>query len=227
MPTQFQQVQGYLRDTLIFFRSHIASLAMLALPYAILSELANYFYLSPMEDANNKVMAGMMVEMLISPIYQSAIILYIAAALGGQQRTAVACYQHSVRYWPAMLMLTLITTCAAMAGLSLFVLPGVYILVRLCLCDMFCIMEQRSVVDSLKMSFNATAPFTWIIFLGLLILFPGITTITMMLGQLSVGVNNSLATLPITLVQALLQSLITLYLFRVYSAVGSQPQKAD
>ena len=218
MQTTPQQVQTYLRDTLNFFRAHLKTLAVLVLPYVVASELVNQFYVRQL-DAGNRMVSGLMVEMILHPILQSVLILFLAAAIGGHQKSVKDCYQYSVQYWPRMLVLTILSTLGIMSGLSLFIVPGIYLMIRLTMADMFLVLENQNVVASLRSSFAATVPATWLIFLGLAMLFPGVTALSLGLSHISHSLGNPLTSLVISMVQAVLNTLYTIYLFRVFSAI--------
>ncbi|WP_281648037.1 YciC family protein [Parendozoicomonas sp. Alg238-R29] len=217
MQTTPQQVQIYLRDTLTFFRSHISTLAVIILPYALLSELVHRLVIKSLTEAD-QLYAGLMTELALYPIVHSVLILFIAAVIGGQQRSIGECYRYSVPFWPRMLLLTLLSTLAIMAGLSLFILPGIIVMIRLALSDMYCMLEGTSVTESIRRSFITSSSVTWVIFLGLAILFPTVTMFSIALAQFSAGMDNPAISVVVTSFQALLQTLYPIYLFRVYSA---------
>ena len=206
METTLQQVQTFIRDTLSFFRSHIASLAIIVIPYALMSEVVHRLVIKSMSSAN-QLYAGVMTELVLYPIIHSVLILYVAAVVAGQHRSIGECYSYSVPFWPRMLLLTLLSTIAIMAGLSLFIIPGIIIMIRLALSDMYCMLEGASVSESIRKSFTASSSRTWVILVGLAILFPIVTMSSIALAQLSAGINSSLLSMPITILQALLQTL--------------------
>ncbi len=216
MQTTPQQVQGYLQDTLRFFRAHMGSLTLLALPYALASELLQMFVLSSAK-GSELVAQSLLAELIIYPIFQSALIVFIGSTINGQNRSFSQCYTLSAPYWPRMLLLTLITTLGVMGGFSLFILPGLFLMVRLALSDMYCMIENRPVVESIRLSVQGSQPVSWVIFLGLAMLFPAITLASIALSQTAVSVGNPLFTFVISLMQALLNTLYSIYLFRVYS----------
>ncbi|CAM3567060.1 YciC family protein [Parendozoicomonas haliclonae] len=218
MQTTPALVHSYLQDTLRFFRGNLKNLALIVLPYALVSELVYRFYILGLPK-EQQLFSGFMVEIILFPILQTVVVLYMAAAVSGHQRGPLQCYQHSVQFWPRMLMLSIVTTLAVMAGLSLFIVPGIYLLVRLCLSEMFCILDRQSLFEGMRSSFGATVPVTWVIFLGLVILFPGITAITLGLAQMVGATDTPLVSIAVGVVQGVLRSLYAIYLFRVYSAI--------
>ncbi|MCL6271570.1 hypothetical protein M3P05_16765 [Sansalvadorimonas sp. 2012CJ34-2] len=221
MLTTSQKVQGYLQDTLRFFRANIGSLALLALPYAVLSEAFQLFVLSSAKGPN-LVGMSLMAELTLYPIFQSALIIFIGSAISGNIRPFGQCYSISAAYWPRMLLLTLLSTIATMGGFFLFIVPGLFIMVRLALSDMFCMVENRSVADSIRLSVAASQKVSWVIFLGLALLFPTVTIISIGLSQATASIANPVLGFMVAAVQALLNTLYSIYLFRVFSDVRSQ-----
>ncbi|MTI12350.1 YciC family protein [Sansalvadorimonas verongulae] len=221
METTLQQVQSYLRDTFTFFRSNMASLALIVIPYALLSEVLLRLVVRSMP-MGEQLYAGVITELALYPIVHSVLILYMAAVIGGQRRSVGECYTYSVSFWPRMMLLTMLSTIAIMAGLSLFVIPGLIIVVRLSLSDMYCMLERTSVTDSIRKSLLHTGSRTWVIFLGLAFLFPMVTMASLVMAQASANLNNPLISVIITMVQALLQTLYPIYLYRIYSSIPKQ-----
>ncbi len=212
------QVRNYLSDTLTFFRSHLTSLFLIVLPYALLSELALHFYIQKQE-AQQQLIAVFFVEMILFPILQTVIVLYMAAAVSGQRRSPLQCYSFSVQFWPRMLLLSVFTMVTVISGLSLFIVPGIYLLIRFSLSEMFCIIERQSLIASISSSFSATVPVTWVIVIGLGILFPAITATTLVISKMAHNIDLPLASFAATAVQGVLRSLYIIYLFRVFSAI--------
>lgn len=218
MQTSPAPVSLYINDAVKFFKGNAQGLALIVLPYAILNELALLFYIKG-QTINQQLLSILALELLLFPILRTVVILYSAAKIGGYPRSVIACYSHSVQFWPQMLLLTLFVLIASTTGFFLFIIPGIFILVRLALSEMFLILGKQGLFRSINLSIAATgAPWGWVLFKGLALLFPLITALTVVLSQLLAAFDNAIVSFLITWLLSMLRCLYIIFLYRIYSA---------
>ncbi len=215
-------VAVYINDAITFFKNNIGSLALLVLPYAVLNELAMLFYIKG-QNVNEQLISILLLELLLFPILRTGVILFCAARVSGHSRSVWQCYSYSVQFWPRMLLLTVFVMASTTAGLFLFFIPGIFLLIRFSLSEMFCILGNNSLLRSINLSFVATgSPWGWLILKGLLILFPIITGITLLTSNVIVALDIPLLTPMLTLLLSVLRCLYIIFMYRIYTAWQQQ-----
>ncbi|MDF0731469.1 YciC family protein [Pseudomonas entomophila] len=144
-----------LRDSLFFFRRHLASIAQLCLPLVVLEALLTQVLYRQLGDQASPAY-GMLVSLLLYPLYSAALILYLDTRSNGQHVSKRNLFARAVQLWPAMALLILISSLLIMAGLALFVFPGVWIMINLIFAEYLLVLRGLPVVQSMRESARMT-----------------------------------------------------------------------
>ncbi|QXH47562.1 hypothetical protein KSS93_06485 [Pseudomonas xanthosomatis] len=144
-----------LRDSLYFFRHHLANILQLCLPLVVLEALASQLLYSQLGEQASPAY-GMLVSLLFYPLYSAALILYLDTRSNGEPVAKRNLFARAVQLWPALALLILISSLLIMAGLALFIFPGVWIMVNLVFAEYLLVLRGLPVVEAMRTSARMT-----------------------------------------------------------------------
>ncbi|QXH52191.1 hypothetical protein KSS94_03365 [Pseudomonas fakonensis] len=144
-----------LRDSLYFFRRHLANILQLCLPLVVLEALATQLLYNQLGEQASPAY-GMLVSLLFYPLYSAALILYLDTRSNGEPVAKRNLFARAVQLWPALALLILISSLLIMAGLALFIFPGVWIMVNLVFAEYLLVLRGLPVVEAMRTSARMT-----------------------------------------------------------------------
>lgn len=144
-----------LRDSLYFFRRHLVSILQLCLPLVVLEVLCTQLLYNQLGDKASPAY-GMLVSLLFYPLYSAALILYLDTRSNGNPIAKRNLFARAVQLWPALALLILISSLLIMAGLMLFIFPGVWVMVNLVFAEYLLVLRGLPVVESMRTSARMT-----------------------------------------------------------------------
>jgi len=144
-----------LRDSLHFFRYHLTSIIALCLPLVVLEALLTQLLNLQMADQASPAY-GMLVSLLFYPLYSAALILYLDTRSNGQDISRRDLFARAVQLWPQLALLLLISSLLIMAGLALFIVPGVWIMINLVFAEYLLVLRGLPVVQAMRESARMT-----------------------------------------------------------------------
>ncbi|MDF9620612.1 YciC family protein [Pseudomonas entomophila] len=144
-----------LRDSLYFFRRHLTSILQLCLPLVMLEALGTQLLYQQLGEQASPAY-GMLVSLLFYPLYSAALILYLDTRSNGQAIAKRDLFARAVQLWPALALLILISSLLIMAGLALFIFPGVWIMVNLVFAEYLLVLRGLPVIESMRTSARMT-----------------------------------------------------------------------
>ena len=151
-----------LRDAWYFFHRHAIHLATLCLPLLLLEALTGQL-LAPHLDAWNGA-AELVAGLVFYPVYGAALIPYLDTRTRGQTPGHAALLAMALRLWPSLALLTALSNLAIMLGASLFILPGLWLMVRLAFADFLLVLQGFTPLAALGDSMALTRGQFWRIF---------------------------------------------------------------
>jgi len=144
-----------LRDSLYFFRRHLPSILQLCLPLVVLEALLTQLLYRQLGDQASPAY-GMLVSLLFYPLYSAALILFLDTRSNGQTTANRDLFARAVQLWPQLALLILISSLLIMAGLALFIFPGVWIMINLVFAEYLLVLRGLPVVQSMRESARMT-----------------------------------------------------------------------
>ena len=144
-----------LRDSLYFFRRHLPNILQLCLPLVVLEALCSQLLYRELGEQASPAY-GMLVSLLFYPLYSAALILYLDTRSNGDAIAKRNLFARAVQLWPALALLILISSLLIMAGLMLFIFPGVWIMVNLVFAEYLLVLRGLPVVESMRTSARMT-----------------------------------------------------------------------
>jgi len=144
-----------LTDSLYFFRRNLASILTLCLPLVILEALAKQV-LSNALPGNASSAYELLVGLLFYPLYTGALILFLDARSRGEQPAARNLLAMALRMWPTFAVMSALSTLLIMFGLSLFFIPGIWVMVKLVFSEYLLVLRGLTPLNAMRGSFAMT-----------------------------------------------------------------------
>ncbi|MGE7992184.1 YciC family protein [Pseudomonas sp. NPDC089554] len=144
-----------LRDSLYFFRRHLTSIVQLCLPLVVLEALSTQLLYSQLGEQASPAY-GMLLSVLFYPLYSAALILYLDTRSNGQDTRKRDLFARAVQLWPTLALLILISSLLIVAGLALFVLPGIWVMINLVFAEYLLVLRGLPVIQSMRESARMT-----------------------------------------------------------------------
>ncbi|MCY1539367.1 hypothetical protein D9M68_749490 [compost metagenome] len=156
-----------LRDAWYFFSHNLLSITRLCLPLVVLESLLQQ-QVSAAVGVESATVYGILVGLLFYPLYTGALIRFLAARSNGESPALLDLLASSLQLWPRFVLLAGLSTLAIMLGASLFVLPGLWIMVKLAFAEYLLVLRGLAPLQAIQESFELTSGYFWQILLCIL-----------------------------------------------------------
>jgi hypothetical protein len=210
-----------LRDAWYFYSRNLLTLALLCLPLIALEatlshQIANYV------DEGSLTLARLAISLAIYPLYSVPLILFLDARSNGHQPKVLDLLAAGLRFWPAFALLTGLATTAIMLGASLFVLPGIWLMVKLAFAEYLLVLDRQTPLQALHASFKLTHGYFWPTLACVLTLMLPLWLVDGW-SQSSLGVaDDALKSILIDIANRFLQLFSSIVLFRLFMLRSAQ-----
>ncbi|UTW06607.1 YciC family protein [Pseudomonas benzenivorans] len=156
-----------LRDALYFFSHNLLAIASLCLPLVVLEAVVQQQVTSQV-GLESAMPYRLLVGLLFYPLYTGALILFLDARSQGQPPRLRDLLAASLGLWPRFALLAGLSALAIMLGASLFILPGLWIMIKLSFAEFLLILRGLGPLKALQESFELTTGYFWPILLCVL-----------------------------------------------------------
>lgn len=164
----------YLKQSYFFFRSNFSNLISIQLPFIAVLMLIQHTVIGGIEEGanlQNDLFLLTAMDLLFVPIYLGATIFYMQSIVDSRPISTLQAWAWGLQNWGRLFFTFLLSALAISVGLMLLVLPGLYIAVRLGLANQVCLLERKSPIEAMKMSWAGTADLFWTLAKGLAIIY--------------------------------------------------------
>ncbi len=217
------KTQKILADAWYFYTLNFRYLLYLCIPFvfaeALLSE--GFLALSDHGEGEQNIPIGYFVPQLaVYPLYTAILIQFLQARSKGTLIDRKRIIGNALRLWPTMLLLVVMEFVLFFLGFMLFVLPGIWVAVRMAFAEFRLVENDEQPVDALRKSFALTERDFWLVFAVMLI-----SEGLIVLAKLAMpGVLEMLGNLFILhvlwhMVAVMLQMFPTIALYRLYMQI--------
>lgn len=214
-------IREALTDTVSFFRNHLAALAALIIPFAILHEVVVMGLSGLAEKSPNPEVFGVVVSIAtfcIMPLVAAASVFLISSIARGEPIRISECWRLGLKFWWPALKVHFLVVAIVTVGLFLLIVPGVIAGALLAFSVFEVLLNGERTVDALKKSYVSAKPFLGTLILGIL----NITIILYLPRFLVVSLMEEGSTPYVTfyyvanVVYWLLEVIFTIFFYRVY-----------
>ncbi|HCP53380.1 MULTISPECIES: YciC family protein [Pseudomonas] len=210
-----------LRDAWYFFRNNLSAIARLCLPLIVLESLAQQL-LSQAVGPDTQAPYSLLIGLIFYPIYTGALILFLDARSNGQAPAARDLIATSLRFWPQLALLTGLSTLAILLGASLFVLPGLWIMIKLAFAEYLLVLRGLTPLKALHESFEQTRGAFWQILTCVLCVMVPLWSLDLLIQGNEPG-SNMLLNVAMDSGNGFLQLFASVVLFRLFMLNTPQP----
>lgn len=218
-----------LRETFSFWWRNLPAIALIAIPFSLLSSLVTLVLGAPLTPQPDDTISvnGVAVSLIfiVRTFAEAALIVQLAAILAGKARGLAECALIALTVAPALLLCNLVVLAGASLGLLLFILPGAWIYIRLSMAPFMVTLEKAGPGEALKQSLLRTRAVQWEMLAGWLVMLLGLLTISAMAGAIltTLSGSNMAAGVLLDLLTAVAGAILHVFLFRYYGLTSEQP----
>ncbi|MGB0733336.1 MAG: YciC family protein [Pontibacterium sp.] len=216
-----QTTFDYVKQSLFFFRTHWISIAQIIVPFALIESVLSMALLpsepTP-EDILKELPTLLIVNFMLLPVYQAALITYMAAIVRDNYISAFQAIRLGLNHLVPLILVYLLMGLAITAGFMMLLVPGIFLLFTLSYAEFINVLERKNPFKSIEESIRRATPIFFTLFVGKSIIFFGLFIL-----QNAILVMSEVLGLPKTVVDvagsmlfSLLFSLITIFGFRLY-----------
>lgn len=214
-----------IQDSLYFFRNNLGRILVLCLPLVVLEALAKQALGSAMS-ADASPAYNLVVGLFFYPLYTAALILFLDARSRGEEPQTRDLLAMAVRLWPTFAVLSAMSTLLLMFGLSLFIVPGIWVMIKLAFCEYLLVLRRLTPFMAMRESMlMTTGHFTRILMCVLCVYIP-----LSLLEGVSLYLLPEPQSAPITLVidsiSSFLQLFTSIVMFRLFMLISEPAQNA-
>lgn len=225
-----------LKESLFFFKSNVGSICAIVLPLIIPLELF-YGLCDALYQGDNEAILWLAsgAGLLITPIYQGALILFLASVLTDEYLPVKTCYQRALKFWLPLMVVYIVSFLITVFGFMLLILPGLIVIGKLAFAEFDCLLHNKSGIEALRESWENSRNEQWQLIAGL-VLIPVAITIPLLLLESFLellGLAGPVFTFISGVVSSVLFTLSTIFAFRIYTlkperfAGSDTPEKAE
>lgn len=220
----FQRLQEALR----FWWRHLPAIALVTVPFSLLSSVVVLGLGQPLSGLEQEMptvnSASLVALFAVRTLAEAALIGQLAALLAGQPRKLTDLALLALLTAPALLLANALILLGASFGLLLFILPGLWIFVRLSLAAFLIVLEGQPALAALQQSVVRTGDWQWEMLIAWLFLLMTVLFASQLIGALLMTLlGNAGAGVLLDIFTGLGSALLQVLLFRYYSL--SQPTR--
>jgi len=215
-----------LRDSLYFFKRNLGQIVQLCLPLVMLEALLQQV-VDHSTEPDSFPGISVIVGLLVYPLYTAALILFLDARSRGESPRNRDLLAMAASLWPRFALLTALNTVLILLGLSLYFLPGIYLMVTLAFGEYLLVLRGLAPLAAMKESLRMTQGHFLRILLcilcvmGPLWLLKGVTLAAYPEPQ------NPVISLLIDSAHSFLQLFTSVVLFRLFMLINPLPERND
>jgi small-conductance mechanosensitive channel len=214
-----------IQDSLYFFRRNLANILTLCLPLVILEALTKQAMASSMAGENSGTWQ-LLIGLLFYPLYTGALILFLDAKTRGEEPAKRNLLAMTLRIWPTFAVLTALSTLLIMAGLSLFILPGVWVMIKLVFSEYLLVLRGMQPLAAMRASFAMTKGHVVRILGCVLCVYIPLSLLEGLSYYVLPDQQSPLLSLAVDSTSSFLQLFISVVMFRLFMLI-EQPSRAD
>ena len=211
-----------LRDSFYFFRINLWAILRLCLPLVVCEALAREL-VARASGPDATVMYDVAVGLLFYPLYTAALILFLDARTDGYEPQGRHLLGKALHLWPRFALMAAISTLLIMFGMWLFVLPGLYLMIKLSFSEYLLVLRNITPLQAMRESFDMTKGKFWPILFTLLAIMIPLWLLDGLSAMAWTDTQPTLVRLLVDSVNSFLQLLPSVVLFRLFMLMS----KAD
>ena len=148
-------VFSILREAWFFYSNNLRTIIPLCLPLIVLESCVRLLIEHSL-GKNALPAQELLTGILFYPLYIGSLILYLDARTRGHDPGVRQVWARMLQLWPALAVLAALGTLLIVLGASLFVLPALWVMVKIAFAEYLLVLRGMSPLQALKESFAQT-----------------------------------------------------------------------
>ena len=148
-------VFSILRDAWFFYSNNLRTIALLCLPLIVLESCVRLL-VERWLGTNALPAQELLTGILFYPLYVGSLILFLDARTQGYHPGVRQVWARMLPLWPALAVLAALGTLLIVLGASLFVLPALWVMVKIAFAEYLLVLRGLTPLQALKQSFVQT-----------------------------------------------------------------------
>ena len=221
------QIQTILTDAYLFFRSHIKTITAVCLPFLFAASFFDFILAKNFRETPLAIFSPLALNLLIYPIYTAALIQLMAARARKEQPSNSALIAAALQQWFPLLILKTVSVFIIGLGISMLVLPGIWLAVRLAFAEFHLVLFGVTPKVAIQKSFADTRNHIGLVFVLLFVTYVPIFILG--LGADSIVqtlTGNEFLRIVVNTVSSLIALFVHVVLFRAFMDVIAEPAPA-
>lgn len=213
-------------DALQFFLNHLFQIAALCLPWLTAAALVEYGIMMIGQNAEKStplLLVAFTFDLLIYPVYKGALIMLMARRAQREHPANKELTGAAIKNWQPLFLIHIIISGLKAMGFMLFIVPGIYLSVRLAFSEFHLVLEGLKPVDAIQKSFQATRSYSGLILLLLAMFMIPIALLTISLvGMLEAFKLDLVFNVMMGALISFLTLIVDVVIFRVYMSARQE-----
>ena len=215
-----------LRDSLYFFKRNLSQIVQLCLPLVILEALLQQV-VDHSTEPDSFPGISVIVGLLVYPLYTGALILFLDARSRGESPRNRDLLTRSAWLWPRFALLTALNTLLILLGLSLYFLPGIWLMVTLAFGEYLLVLRGLAPLAAMKESQRLTRGHFQRILVCILCVMAPLWLLKGVTLNVYPEPQNPVISLLIDSAHSFLQLFTSVVVFRLFMLISDVPEKID
>ncbi|MCU1759373.1 hypothetical protein NTD84_06515 [Pseudomonas sp. 14P_8.1_Bac3] len=215
-----------LRDSLYFFKRNLGQIVQLCLPLVIFEALLQQM-VDRSTDPDSFPGISVIVGLLVYPLYTAALILFLDARSRGESPRNRDLLARAAYLWPRFALLTALNTLLILLGLSLYFLPGIWLMVVLSFGEYLLVLRGMAPLTAMKASLRLTRGHFLRILVCILCVMGPLWVLKGLTLQLYPEPQNPVISLLLDSAHSFLQLFTSVVLFRLFMLIDDAPEQID
>lgn len=209
-------MSSILSDVFYFYKNNYSKLLAYIIPVSLLVSvisllIANSF---PITDDLQRIKVLVAVNFIFNPLYLAGLIYLLSALSNNKSISITQCLGLAMTQWFVVFSVSFLYGLLTGIGLFLFVVPGIWIFMRLILSPFLVVLNKVSPADAISESFSLTKNEFWNISGTTILIFSLIILIQQ--GIISALPDTTVVTILISVLGDIFWSVLTILWFRYY-----------
>ncbi|WP_296258833.1 MULTISPECIES: YciC family protein [unclassified Pseudomonas] len=214
-----------IQDSLYFFRRNFASILTLCLPLVVLEALTKQL-LASASGPDSSASWQLLIGLLFYPLYTGALILFLSAKTRSETPAKRDLLAATLRMWPTFAVLTALSTLLIMAGLSLFIAPGVWVMIKLVFSEYLLVLRGLGPLEAMRESFRMTRGHMVRILTCVLFVYIPLSVLEALSYYVLPDQQSPLLSLAVDSISSFLQLFISVAMFRLFMLIDEPARPA-
>ncbi len=207
-----------LLETFYFFKNNVLGIFNVIFPLIFLQTLLVLFLELFIGENDFFQFISMGILFGVYPIYQGAVIYYIASISMGERLTVKHCYQLAIRNWLPLIVFYTFSSALMILGLLMLVVPGLIVFSRVSFGEFYCLFEKNKGLEAISTSWDNTRKLQWFLLKGMLIIYSAIIMSAWLLEYVLklASLWNEFFDVFVSFSTSALSVMVTIFAFRIY-----------